>query len=163
MTPVEQDSRQQRNFALVIGSFCALVILGLYGLSQISHTPQISESLSEKLERTPKQMSHLHHEVVQIFADDLPLLSADAMRYTPRFGTELEFEIQVAQLTTDRWNTEIVPRFLDRGWTIHGNEPNDTRLYHPTYGYARAQLKPTQNLWQFNFHRSNQYLYEMQK
>jgi len=102
VTPAEQDSRQQCNFTFFIGSFCALVILGLYGLSQISHTPQISESLSEKLERTPKQMSHLHHEVVQIFADDLPLLPADAMRYTPRFGTELQFEIQIAQLTIDQ-------------------------------------------------------------
>ena len=163
MTPAEQDSRQQRNFTFFIGSFCALVILGLYGLSQISHTPQISESLSEKLERTPKQMSHLHHEVVQIFADDLPLLPADAMRYTPRFGTELQFEIQIAQLTIDQWNEDIVLRFLDRGWTIQRNEPNNTLLHHPTYGYARAQLDPTQTLWQFNFHRSNQYLYEMQK
>ncbi len=163
MTPAEQDSRQQRNFTLLIGGFCGFVILGLYGLSQISQQPKISESLSEKLERTPKQMGHLYNEVAQIFADDLPPLSADAMRYTPRFGTEFKFEIKTVQLSMHHWSHVIFPRFLERGWSIQQNEPTHILLYHPTFGYAHAKLDQTQALWQFSFRRSNQYLYEMQK
>lgn len=152
----EADSRKvewQKNLFLVgLIGFIALIIFVLAQLSERSTSPRVTESAEQHLERQHPRLKNLYTITQSLFAEDLPPLEQLKLNYIHHKYFEIEFLIAPEQLSKNRFDTQILPRFIAQKWQITEQTAEKIVIDHAKYGRCTLIYPQGSTAWQIRFY-----------